>query len=559
VSLVTSLTTTPMMCARVLKPSREMSHGRLYHASERFFTGMLSAYRRSLTWALEHPGLLLAVFLLTLALNFLLIVKIPKGFFPQQDTGVIQGQMQGPQDTSFTAMRQALLQSVQIVKADPAVENVMGFTGGQGSTNNGFLFLALKPLKERDGSAAQIINRLRPKLAGVSGASTYLQAVQDIRIGGRATAALYQYTLQAETSAELTTYSPKLLDALRASPGFQDVNTDQQNSGLQALLTYDRMTAARLGITAQQLDTTLYSAFGQSEIATIYTSLNQYYVIMEVAPRYWQSPEGLNDVYVIAGAGAGAIPLNTLSKHQTSATPLVVNHTGLFPSVTVSFNLAPGMSLGQASARIEQVQRDLGMPASIHGQFSGTLQAFQASLKSEPYLILTAIVAVYIVLGILYESLVHPLTILSTLPPASVGAIIALMLSGGELDIMAIIGIILLIGIVKKNAIMMIDFALAAERGERKNTREAIFEAATLRFRPILMTTMAALLGAVPLAVGTGMGSELRRPLGISIIGGLIVSQVLTLYTTPVIYLLMDTWRLKLRGRPDEGIVVPAP
>jgi multidrug efflux pump len=556
VSLVTSLTTTPMMCARLLKPAAHVSHGRLYRASERLFTDMLIGYRRSLTWALAHPGLLTGVFVLTLACNVLVIAKIPKGFFPQQDTGVITGQLQGPQDTSFTAMRQALLGAVRTIKADPGVENVMGFTGGQGSTNNGFVFLALKPLGERHTSAGEIINRLRPKLALIPGAATYLQAVQDIRIGGRAAAAQYQYTLKADTSAELTTYGPKLLAALRTSPGFQDVNTDQQNSGLQALLTYDRMTAARLGITAQVLNSTLYGAFGQSQIATIYTALNQYYVIMEVAPPYWQSPQGLRDVYVLSGAGA--VPLSAVTHYQTSAAPLVVNHTGLFPSVTVSFNLRSGMSLGQAAAHIEQVQRNLGMPASIHGQFAGTLQAFQASLQSEPYLILTAIVAVYIVLGMLYESLVHPLTILSTLPPASVGAIVALMLTGGELDIMAIIGIILLIGIVKKNAIMMVDFALVAERQEGKSSRESIFEAATLRFRPILMTTMAALLGAVPLAVGMGMGSELRRPLGISIIGGLIVSQILTLYTTPVIYLLVDTLRLKLRGKPDAGIAVSA-
>jgi multidrug efflux pump len=462
--------------------------------------------------------------------------------------------MQGAQNISFTAMREAVLQAVQIIKADPGVENIMGFTGGQGSTNNAFLFIALKPLNERTGSATQIINRLRPQLAR-AGAATYLQAVQDIRIGGRSSAAQYQYTLTADTSEQLTTYGPKLLAALRASPGFQDVNSDQQNNGLQSLLEYDRLTAARLGITAQVLNSTLYGAFGQSEIATIYTSLNQYYVIMEVAPRYWQSPESLNDVYVISTAGP--VPLSVVASNQNSTAPLVVNHTGLFPSVTVSFNLRPGESLGEASARIQEVQRDLGMPISVHGQYSGTLQAFQSSLRTEPYLILTAIVAVYIVLGMLYESLVHPLTILSTLPPASIGAIVALMLTGGELDIMALIGIILLIGIVKKNAIMMVDFALVTER-EGKSTRDAIFEAAILRFRPILMTTMAAMLGAVPLAVGFGMGSELRRPLGISIIGGLIVSQILTLYTTPVIYLLMDTLRLKLRGKPDAGIALPA-
>jgi multidrug efflux pump len=377
--------------------------------------------------------------------------------------------------------------------------------------------------------------------------------VQDIRIGGRQSPAQYQYTLQAENPADLQKYGPQLLSAMRKAPGFQDVNTDQQDKGLQALLAYDRPTAARLGLTPRVIDNTLYNAFGQSEVSTIYTQLNQYYVVMEVAPKYWQSPQGLDDVYLVPSTGSGAIPMNTVTHYTPATSPLVVNHTGLFPSVTVSFNLAPGVSLGQATQEIQQVQQQLNMPTTIHGQYSGTLQAFQQSLTTEPYLILTALIAVYIVLGMLYESLVHPLTILSTLPPASVGAILALQLAHSELDVMSIIGIILLIGIVKKNAIMMIDFALSAERNEGKTTRNSIFEAATLRFRPILMTTMAALFGAVPLAVGTGMGSELRRPLGISIIGGLIVSQVLTLYTTPVIYLLMDTLRLKVQGRRRRG------
>jgi multidrug efflux pump len=553
VSMVVSLTTTPMMCARLLKPQSKVNHGRLYLASEHAFNRVLSGYRHSLGWVLDHPALLFGAFLLTLALNLLLIAKVPKGFFPQQDTGIIQGGMQGPQDTSFSAMREALLESVRVIQADPDVENVMGFTGGNYATNIAFQYIALKPREQRSSNATAIIDRLRPKLARIAGGATFLQAIQDIRMGGRQAAAQYQYTLQADSSAELQIYGPRLLAALRGTAGFLDVNTDQQNDGLQALLTYDRPTGARLGITPQLINSTLYNAFGQAEIATLYTALNQYYVVMEVAPQYWQSPAGLKDVYMLASPPAGAIPLNTLLRYQPSTTPLVVNHTGLFPSVTVSFNLARGVSLGQASARIEAVQRELGMPASIQGQFSGTLQAFKQSLGSEPYLIVTAIVAVYIVLGMLYESLVHPLTILSTLPPASVGAIIALLLTGSELDIMSLIGIILLIGIVKKNAIMMIDFALDAERHEGKSSRDSIFEAATLRFRPIMMTTMAALLGALPLALGTGMGSELRRPLGISIIGGLIVSQVLTLYSTPVIYLLMDTLRLRLRGGHDAG------
>jgi len=461
--------------------------------------------------------------------------------------------MQGQQDASFASMRTALKQSVDVIKADPGVQNVMGFTGGSGATNSANEFIALKPLNERSRSAAEIINELRPKLTRLTGANTFLQPVQDIRIGGRQSNAQYQYTLQAENPADLQKYGPQLLSALRKAPGFQDVNTDQQNKGLQALLTYDRPTAARLGLTPQVIDSTLYNAFGQSEVSTIYTQLNQYYVVMEVAPKYWQSPHGLDDLYLVPSTGSGAIPMNTVTRYTPATSPLVVNHTGLFPSVTVSFNLAPGVSLGQATQEIQQVQQRLTMPTTIHGQYSGTLQAFQQSLKTEPYLILTALIAVYIVLGMLYESLVHPLTILSTLPPASVGAILALQLTHSELDVMSIIGIILLIGIVKKNAIMMIDFALSAERNEGQSTRNSIFEAATLRFRPILMTTMAALFGAVPLALGTGMGSELRRPLGISIIGGLIVSQVLTLYTTPVIYLLMDTLRLKVQGRRHRG------
>jgi multidrug efflux pump len=551
-SMVVSLTTTPTMCARVLHSVKDVKHGRLYHWSERMFGHLLESYRRSLSWVLDHPALIMIVFVATLGLNVVLIAAVPKGFFPNQDTGVIRGGMQGPQDASFALMRDALQQSVDAIKSDPGVDNVMGFTGGAGATNSANEFIALKPLAERrHRNATRIINELRPKLARLTGANTFLQAVPDIRIGGRASNAEFQYTLQAESSGDLQNYGPRLLSALRKAPGFQDVNTDQQDQGLEAFLTYDRPTAARLGATPQTISNTLYSAFGQSEVSTIYTQLNQYYVVMEVAPKYWQSPQGLNDVYLLPNAGA--VPLNAVSHYAPATSPLVVNHTGLFPSVTVSFNLAPGVSLDQASREIQQVQQRLNMPTRIHGQYSGTLEAFQQSLSTEPYLILTAVLAVYIVLGMLYENLIHPLTILSTLPPASVGAILALQVTHTELDVMSIIGIILLIGIVKKNAIMMIDFALHAERNEGKSTRDSIFEASTLRFRPILMTTMAALFGAVPLAVGTGMGSELRRPLGISIIGGLIVSQVLTLYTTPVIYLLMDTLRLKIQRRWHRG------
>ena len=548
-SMVISLTTTPMMCARILKPEHEIEHGRIYRWSERLFDGLLSGYRRSLIWVLDHPALVLILFFCTLGLNVFCLIKVPKGFFPQQDNGTMQGGMQGPQDTSFYAMRTAVQRSVAIVKSDPAVANVMGFTGGQGAANGGFVYIALKPLNQRKIGAAEVINRLRPKLAKVTGAATFLQAGQDIRIGGRQSNALYQYTLEAESSQDLALYGPQLLAAMKKTPGFADVNTDQQNHGLQALLTYDRPTAARLGLTPQLLDSTLYDAFGQAEVSTIYSELNQYYVVLEVAPKYWQTPEGLKHTYFVPTAGDAAIPLASVMKYEPSTSPLSVNHTGLFPSVTVSFNLAPGVALGDATQKILALQQQLNFPQSVHGQFSGTLQAFKQSLNTEPYLVLAAIIAVYIVLGMLYESLIHPLTILSTLPPASLGAAVALLITGTELDVMSIIGIILLIGIVKKNGIMVIDFALNAERVEGKNTRESIFEASILRFRPILMTTVAALFGAVPLALGTGMGSELRRPLGISIIGGLMVSQALTLYTTPVIYLFMDNIRLKLLGK----------
>ena len=559
VSMVISLTTTPMMCSRVMREEKDIKHGRMYKWSEGVFNTALKGYRRSLTWVLNHPALMLLVFLATLVLNIYLIMKAPTGFFPQQDTGVIMGGMQGPQDSSFYAMNKAVHAANVIIARDPGVQNAMAFTGGNGSTNAGFAFVALKPLSQRKDSAAQIIDRLRPQLAKVSGAATYLQAVQDIRIGGRSSSARYQYTLSAETTQDLQKYGPELLSQLRKAPGFQDVNTDQQNDGLQELLTYDRPTAARLGVTPQAIDNTLYDAFGQAEVSVIDTELNQYYVVMEVAPKYWQSPDGLKDTYLVPNSGGGAIPLDAVMHYAPSTSPLAVNHTGLFPSVTVSFNLAPGVSLSQATKEINQIQQNMGVPDTVHGEYAGTLQAYKQSLGSEPYLVLTAVLAVYIVLGILYESLVHPITILSTLPSASLGAMLALRLTGTDLDVMSIIGIILLIGIVKKNAIMMIDFALSAERGEGKNPRDSIFEASMLRFRPILMTTMAALFGAVPLALGTGMGSELRRPLGITIIGGLLVSQVLTLYTTPVIYLFMDNLRLKIQGDKRARLFTATP
>jgi multidrug efflux pump len=551
VSMVLSLTTTPMMCAHLLKAHTGETHGALYRASERFFEGMLSIYRHSLLWVIDNSGLMLVVLLLTIALNVVLIVKIPKGFFPQQDTGAMIGGVQGPQDASFSVMNDSIKALVNVIKADPGVANVNAYTGGRGGGNGGFIYAALKPLDERKVSVMDIINRLRPKMNRLPVAQAFLQAGQDLRIGGRGSSALYQYTLQADNVNDLAHWGPLLLQQMKRLPGFEDVNSDQQNGGLEEYVTYDRTAAARLGLTPSSLDSSLYSAFGESETSVIYTQLNQYYVVLEVAPQYWQSPAGLNYIYPAANTN-GVTPLDAVATARSGTTPLQVNHTGVFPSVTVSFNLAPGLALSDATLEINQLQQKMGLPSTIRGFFAGTLQAYQESLSTEPILVTTALLAVYIVLGILYESLVHPLTIISTLPPASVGAMLALLLFHNDLNVISIIGIVLLIGLVKKNAIMMIDFALVAEREHGLSTNNAIFQACMLRFRPIMMTTMAALFGAIPLAFGTGTGSELRRPLGITIVGGLIVSQMLTLYTTPVIYLYMDRLRLRVMGKHHD-------
>jgi multidrug efflux pump len=612
ISLAVSLTTTPMMCARLLKhtpkqprDARRSFLAKLYHASEYVFVSTQRLYDRALVWALNHGPVIMLILVATVILNVYLFVIVPKGFFPQQDTGLLIGGVQADQSISFQSMRQKMVQLAAIVKSDPAVQNVISFTGGR-QTNSGFVYVALKPLAERKISADQVIGRLRGKLSQVPGASLYLQAGQDIRVGGRAGNAQYQYTLQADNLGELRIWAPKLTEALQHMPELSDVNSDQQDKGLETDLVIDRDTAARLNLKASQIDNTLYDAFGQRQVSVVYNPLNQYHVVMEVAPEFWQSSEALNELYVstsggsvsgtqLSGPVAGTtslsksrsntttsaasiandaarnaslnaitvighgsassatalstatetmIPLSAVSKFAPGATPLGVNHQGHFAAATISFNLPAGKSLSDATAVVEQTMAKIGAPATVHGSFQGTAQAYQQSLANEPILILAALLAVYIVLGILYESYVHPITILSTLPSAGVGAVLALMFFHIDFTIMALIGVILLIGIVKKNAIMMIDFALDAERNQGLDSRAAIYRACLLRFRPIMMTTAAALFGAMPLAIGFGEGSELRRPLGISIVGGLLVSQMLTLFTTPVIYLYLDRFRL---------------
>ena len=547
VSLLVSLTTTPMMCAKFLKPHSKQKHNRIYLAGERAFDAMLAGYDRGVRWVLRHQRITLAITIATVCLNVYLFSVIPKGFFPQQDTGSLGGSIQGAQDVSFGAMRSKLRQFSDILIQDPAVDTVEAFAGGSGgggsAVNTGRMFITLKPLSERKVSAGEIISRLRRKLAVVPGATLFLQAQQDIRVGGRSSNSHYQFTLSSQNLDELNSWAPRVLEKLKDLPQLRDVSTDQQDKGLEAQLVIDRDTASRLGIPAQTIDNVLYDAFGQRQVSVMYTQLNEYHVVLEVDPQYQQNTDALKSIYVKSSNNT-QVPLSAFTHFESRTTALAVNHQGQFPSVTISFNLGLGVALGDAVDAIETAESQIGMPSTIQASFQGTAQAFQDSLSNQPVLILAALAAVYIVLGMLYESYIHPVTILSTLPSAGVGAILALLICHMDLSVIALIGIILLIGIVKKNAIMMIDFAVDTERKHGKSPEDAIYEACLLRFRPIMMTTMAALLGALPLALGTGTGSELRRPLGISIVGGLIVSQMLTLFTTPVVYLYMDRFQL---------------
>jgi multidrug efflux pump len=556
VSLFVSLTTTPMMCARFLK-HESGRHGRAYRVSERVFNGMLHTYDIGLRWVLRHQFLILLLTIGTVCLNVYLFWATPKGFFPQQDTGRINGMIQGDQDLSFTAMSQKMRVFTDIVAKDPAVDSVTSFTGGGSGGSTARMFAQLKPLNERKLSADQVIARIRRASSHVPGAALYLQAVQDLTVGGRFGGAQYQYTLQADNLNDLTHWAPIIQQRIGKIPELRDVNSDQQMRGLASNIVVDRDTASRLGVSAANIDNTLDDAFGQRQVSNIYKGLNQYHVVMEVTPESQQSPEALKTIYVPASSGK-LVPLSAFTHYEYSNTPLSVNHQGLFPSITLSFNLAPGASLGPAVEHILLAQRELGVPTSVHATFQGTAQAFQDSLANQAVLIVTALFAVYIVLGILYESFIHPITILSTLPSAGIGALLAVRFAKSDLNIIALIGIILLIGIVKKNAILMIDFAVQAERVEGKSTVDAIYQACLLRFRPIMMTTMAALLGALPLALGSGVGSELRRPLGITIVGGLILSQMLTLFTTPVVYIYMDRIQTWLQGHRARG-AAPSP
>jgi len=562
ISAVISLTLTPMMCSRLLKPVHETKHGRLFLWSERAFSALQNGYGAGLRWVLRHRSAVGVATVATVVLTGYLFWAVPKGLFPQQDTGQINGATDAPQDISFPAMRQRQRALNDVVQADPDVEHVVSFLGGWGSSagNNGTLFMQLKPLPPRKLSADDVIGRIRGKASKVEGIATYLQSVQDVRVGGRSSRTQYQFTLQDPNLDELLTWAPKVLERIRKLKELKDVATDQQTSGLLLNVKVDRDTASRLGIPIKSVDDALYDSFGQRQIATYYTQFNQYRVVLEVLPEFQQGPEALRDVYVKTDTGT-VVSLDAIATSAPAATSLNVNHQGQFPAVTLSFNLAPGVALGDAITAVEKAELEIGLPPGVRASFQGTAQAFQASLASEPILILAALLAVYIVLGVLYESLIHPITILSTLPSAGVGAVMALMAFHTDFSIIALIGLILLIGIVKKNAIMMIDFAIEAERDQGLSPEEAIYQACLLRFRPILMTTMAALLGAIPLAIGHGAGSELRQPLGIAIVGGLIFSQVLTLFTTPVIYLGLDRFTKKARshGAPTPAGAAAAP
>ncbi len=554
VSAVVSLTLTPMMCARMLRKTSEKEQGKIARASEHAFDRVIALYGHSLRWVLDHRGMTLLVAIATLVFTIILYILVPKGFFPVQDTGVIQGISEGAQNTSFTAMANQQQELAKVLLKDPAVASLSSFIGVDGvntTLNSGRILVNLKPIAKRDANASDIIRRLQPPLEEVNNISLFMQPVQDLTVEDRVSRTQYQYTLEDPDQNELKLWTGKLMDKLSHVSILRDLATDQLVDGTAVSLVIDRVTAARMGITAQQIDSTLYDAFGQRQVSTLFTQLNQYHLVMEAIPSFQKSPDKLKDIYVNAANG-GAVPLSAFSHWETVSTPLSINHQGQFPCVTISFNLAPGASLGEATKEIENATKELKMPASLQTAFQGSAASFKASLANEPLLILAALITVYIVLGVLYESYIHPITILSTLPSAGVGAILALMICGQDLDVVSLIGIILLIGIVKKNGIMMVDFALQAEREEGKDTVEAIYQACLLRFRPIMMTTMTALLAGLPLALGTGTGSELRRPLGISMIGGLILSQMLTLYTTPVIYIYLDRFAKKKRPVPAE-------